>query len=167
MSCREDEGQYGGHGWKKSRTTQTREYHPRESPFHRGYSGHGTTFCIALGRTLISAIQAISDRRGCSIKIEETWRLKHTAFEKKLVRMILKTADQARIPFAWDGEWSWTRRQLHEPSGADGNDLCSRLGDGANVEVEKTKWERLRSGCECSSPLHFRDRPWKTELPSP
>ena len=95
---------------------------------------------------LKTELKAISDRRGCSIKIEETWRVKHTAFDKKLIRRILKTTDRLGYP---------SHRML---SGA-GHDamymsqvaptamiFVPSIGGRSHVEVEKTNWKDCEAG---------------------
>ena len=37
--------------------------------------------------------ETIAQRRGCPIKIEETWRVEHSPFDEKLVQRVLNTAE--------------------------------------------------------------------------
>ncbi len=88
----------------------------------------------------------IATRRGCPIKIEETWRVEHSPFDRELVQRILKIAEE----LGYSG--------LHMVSGA-GHDasymnrICPTamifvpsIGGRSHVEVENTKWEDCEAG---------------------
>jgi len=90
--------------------------------------------------------QQIAKQRGCPIRIEETWRVEHSPFDKKLVQNILDTAD------------SLGYSSLHMVSGA-GHDasymnqiaptamiFVPSIGGRSHVEVENTKWEDCEAG---------------------
>jgi N-carbamoyl-L-amino-acid hydrolase len=88
----------------------------------------------------------IAARRGCPIKIEETWRVAHSPFDEKLVQGILKAADD--LGFS----------SLHMVSGAGHdasymNQVCPTamifvpsIGGRSHVEVENTTWEDCEAG---------------------
>jgi N-carbamoyl-L-amino-acid hydrolase len=88
----------------------------------------------------------IAARRGCPIRIEETWRVEHSPFNEKLVRRILDIADELGYP------------RLHMVSGAGHdasymNQVCPTamifvpsLGGRSHVEVENTRWEDCEAG---------------------
>ena len=88
----------------------------------------------------------IAARRGCPIKIEETWRVEHSPFDEKLVQRILKVADNLGYS------------SLHMVSGAGHdasymNQVCPTamifvpsIGGRSHVEVEKTTWEDCEAG---------------------
>jgi N-carbamoyl-L-amino-acid hydrolase len=88
----------------------------------------------------------IAARRGCPIKIEETWRVEHSPFDEKMVRRILKVAEDLGYS------------SLHMVSGAGHdasymNQVCPTamifvpsIGGRSHVEVEKTKWEDCEAG---------------------
>jgi len=90
--------------------------------------------------------EAIADRRGCPIKIEETWRVEHSPFDEKLVQGILETADMLGYS------------NLHMVSGAGHdasymNQVCPTamifvpsIGGRSHVEVEETTWEDCEAG---------------------
>jgi len=90
--------------------------------------------------------EAIAARRGCPIRIEETWRVEHSPFDQKRVQMILDTA--AELGYA----------SLHMVSGAGHdasymNQVCPTamifvpsIGGRSHVEVENTTWEDCESG---------------------
>jgi len=90
--------------------------------------------------------EEITERRGCPIRIEETWRVERSTFDKKLVQKVLDIADELRYP------------ALHMVSGA-GHDasymnqiaptamiFVPSIGGRSHVEVENTKWEDCESG---------------------
>ena len=88
----------------------------------------------------------IADRRGCPIRIEETWRVEHSPFNQELVENIADSAKILGYP------------SLHMVSGA-GHDasymnqiaptamiFVPSIGGRSHVEVEKTKWEDCEAG---------------------
>jgi len=88
----------------------------------------------------------IAARRGCPIKIEETWRVEHSPFDEKRVQLVLDSAEQLGYS------------SLHMVSGAGHdasymNQVCPTamifvpsIGGRSHVEVEKTKWEDCEAG---------------------
>ena len=90
--------------------------------------------------------ETIAQRRGCPIKIEETWRVEHSPFDEKLVQRVLKTAENLGYS------------NLHMVSGA-GHDasymnqiaptamiFVPSVGGRSHVEVEETTWEDCEAG---------------------
>jgi N-carbamoyl-L-amino-acid hydrolase len=90
--------------------------------------------------------EEIAKRRGCPIRIEETWHVEHSPFDQKLVQKVLDTADELGYP------------TLHMVSGA-GHDasymnqvaptamiFVPSIGGRSHVEVENTKWEDCEAG---------------------
>ncbi len=88
----------------------------------------------------------IAARRGCPIKIEETWRVEHSPFDEKRVQLILDSADQLGYS------------SLHMVSGAGHdasymNQVCPTamvfvpsIGGRSHVEVENTRWDDCEAG---------------------
>ena len=88
----------------------------------------------------------IAARRGCPIKIEETWRVEHSPFDEKRVQLIMDSADNLGYSY------------LHMVSGAGHdasymNQVCPTamifvpsIGGRSHVEVEKTRWEDCEAG---------------------
>jgi N-carbamoyl-L-amino-acid hydrolase len=89
---------------------------------------------------------AIAGRRGCPIRIEETWRVEHQPFAEKLVERVLACADALGYP------------SLRMVSGA-GHDasymnkccptamiFVPSIGGRSHVEVENTTWEDCAAG---------------------
>jgi beta-ureidopropionase / N-carbamoyl-L-amino-acid hydrolase len=90
--------------------------------------------------------EAIAAKRGCPIRIEETWRVEHAPFDKKLVQGVLDSAEALGYS------------NLHMVSGA-GHDasymnqlypaamvFVPSIGGRSHVEVENTTWEDCEAG---------------------
>ncbi len=90
--------------------------------------------------------EEIAKRRGCPIRIEETWRVEHSPFDQKLVQRVFDIVDELGYP------------ALHMVSGA-GHDasymnqiaptamiFVPSIGGRSHVEVENTKWEDCEAG---------------------
>jgi N-carbamoyl-L-amino-acid hydrolase len=90
--------------------------------------------------------EEIAARRGCPIKIEETWRVEHSPFDEKRVQLVLNAAEQLGYS------------SLHMVSGAGHdasymNQVCPTamifvpsIGGRSHVEVENTRWEDCEAG---------------------
>ncbi len=88
----------------------------------------------------------IAQKRSCPLRIEETWRVEHSPFDKKLVQRVLDTADALGYP------------GLYMVSGAGHdasymNQICPTamifvpsIGGRSHVEVENTTWEDCEAG---------------------
>ncbi|MCP4693687.1 MAG: Zn-dependent hydrolase [Desulfobacterales bacterium] len=90
--------------------------------------------------------EAVAARRGCPIRIEETWRVEHSPFNEKMVTRVLDTAESLGLS------------ALHMVSGA-GHDasymnqiaptamvFVPSIGGRSHVEVENTTWEDCEAG---------------------
>ncbi|MEE4265891.1 MAG: M20 family metallo-hydrolase [Desulfobacteraceae bacterium] len=90
--------------------------------------------------------EGIAARRGCPIKIEETWRVAHSPFDETRVQLIMDCADNLGYSC------------LHMVSGAGHdasymNQVCPTamifvpsIGGRSHVEVENTRWEDCEAG---------------------
>ena len=88
----------------------------------------------------------IAGIRGCPMRIEETWRVEHSAFDERLVQRVQDTAGALGY------------RDLYMVSGAGHdasymNQICPTamvfvpsIGGRSHVEVENTKWEDCEAG---------------------
>lgn len=89
---------------------------------------------------------AIAERRGCPIRIEETWRVEHSPFAARLVDRVLESAEELGYS------------SLRTVSGA-GHDasymnhvtdtamiFVPSIGGRSHVEVEDTTWEDCAAG---------------------
>jgi N-carbamoyl-L-amino-acid hydrolase len=90
--------------------------------------------------------QDIAKRRGCPIRIEETWRVEHAPFDEKLVKRVMESA----------GELGYSYLHMVSGAGHDAsymNQICSTamifvpsIGGRSHVEVENTTWEHCAAG---------------------
>ncbi len=90
--------------------------------------------------------EAIASRRGCPIKMEETWKVEHSPFDEKLVQRILNIADHL----------SYSNLYMVSGAGHDAsymNQVCPTamifvpsIGGRSHVEVENTNWEDCEAG---------------------
>jgi N-carbamoyl-L-amino-acid hydrolase len=88
----------------------------------------------------------IAARRGCPIKIEETWRVEHSPFDEKLVQRLLNVA----------GDLGYSSLHMVSGAGHDAsymNQVCPTamifvpsIGGRSHVEVENTTWEDCQAG---------------------
>jgi len=90
--------------------------------------------------------EEIAQKKGCPIRIEETWIMAHSQFDQKLVQRVFDTAEELEYP------------AFHMVSGA-GHDASNMsqiaptamifvpsIGGRSHVEVENTKWEDCEAG---------------------
>lgn len=95
---------------------------------------------------LYGDFQAVAARRGCPLRIEETWRVEHSPFDPRLVSRVQEVAEFLGYPF------------LPMVSGA-GHDasymnqvapaamiFVPSVGGRSHVEVENTLWEHCEAG---------------------
>jgi len=90
----------------------------------------------------------IAERRGCPIKIEETWRVGHQPFDQRLVDRVLESAD----------ELGYSSLRMVSGAGHDAsymNKVCPSamifvpsIGGRSHVEVERTTWEDCAAGAD-------------------
>jgi len=92
--------------------------------------------------------QDIAKRRGCPIRIEETWRVEHAPFDEKLVKRVMESA----------GELGYSYLHMVSGAGHDAsymNQICPTamifvpsIGGRSHVEVENTTWEHCQAGAD-------------------
>ena len=90
--------------------------------------------------------QNIAKARGCPIRIEETWRVEHSPFDKRLVQQVLDSAD----------ELGYSSHYMVSGAGHDASYMnqiaptamifCPSIGGRSHVEVEETTWEDCEAG---------------------
>ncbi|MFH1807974.1 MAG: Zn-dependent hydrolase [Pseudomonadota bacterium] len=90
--------------------------------------------------------EAIAERRGCPIRIEETWRVGHQPFSEKLVDRVLESAR----------ELGYSSLRMVSGAGHDAsymNKCCPTamifvpsIGGRSHVEVENTTWQDCEAG---------------------
>lgn len=95
---------------------------------------------------LLADFKMIAERRRCPLRVEETWQVQHTPFDRKLVRRVRETSERLGYP------------ALEMVSGA-GHDtsyvsqvapaamiFVPSIGGRSHVEAENTKWEDCEAG---------------------
>jgi N-carbamoyl-L-amino-acid hydrolase len=90
--------------------------------------------------------EAIGARRGCPIRMEETWRVGHTPFEERLVERVVETAKQL----------GYSSHYMVSGAGHDASYMSQvaptamlfvpSIGGRSHVEVENTRWEDCDAG---------------------
>jgi len=90
--------------------------------------------------------EKIAQRRGCPIRIEETWRVEHSPFDQRLVQRVVDTAKELGYPAI----------QMISGAGHDASYMnqvaptamifVPSIGGRSHVEVENTKWEDCEAG---------------------
>ena len=101
---------------------------------------------VSAWEKLLKRFVEISNRRGCPMRIEETWKVAHQRFHPDLVRRVVNIAEQLGYPV------------LRMCSGA-GHDagymnqvaptamiFVPSIGGRSHVEVENTRWEDCEAG---------------------
>jgi N-carbamoyl-L-amino-acid hydrolase len=90
--------------------------------------------------------EAIAGRRGCPIRIEETWRVEHSPFNERLVNRVLSSADAL----------GYSAKRMVSGAGHDASYMnqisptamifVPSIGGRSHVEVENTTWEDCEAG---------------------
>lgn len=90
--------------------------------------------------------QAIAERRGCPLKMEEIWRVEHRPFDEKLVKRVLEMAEQL----------GYSTHRMVSGAGHDATYMTMvaptamifvpSIGGRSHVEVENTRWEDCEAG---------------------
>lgn len=88
----------------------------------------------------------IADRRGCPIRLEETWRVNHQPFDQRLVDRVLTSADML----------GYSNLRMVSGAGHDASYVnhvaptamifVPSIGGRSHVEVEATTWEDCEAG---------------------
>ena len=90
--------------------------------------------------------ESIARKRGCPIRIEETWRVEHSPFDEKLVQRILDTAEALGYPalrmVSGAGHDASYMNQLAPTAMI----FVPSIGGRSHVEVENTTWQDCESG---------------------
>lgn len=88
----------------------------------------------------------IAERRGCPIRIEETWRVEHSPFDERLVQQVLDTANRLGYPAL-----PMVSGAGHDASYT--NQVCPTamifvpsVGGRSHVEIERTSWADCEAG---------------------
>jgi len=90
--------------------------------------------------------EAIAGRRGCPIRIEETWRVNHSPFDPKRVAMVVESAADlgyACLPMvSGAGHDASYMNQVSSTAMI----FVPSIGGRSHVEVENTPWEDCEAG---------------------
>ena len=90
--------------------------------------------------------EAIAQRRGCPIRIEETWRVEHSPFHERLVQRVYDTAEglgySARNMVSGTGHDASYMNQMAPTAMI----FVPSIGGRSHVEVENTRWEDCKAG---------------------
>ncbi len=89
---------------------------------------------------------AIAEKRGCPIRIEQTWRVEHSPFDERLVQRVLDCAEGLGYP-----AMRTVSGAGHDASYA--NQVCPTamifvpsIGGRSHVEIERTSWADCEAG---------------------
>ncbi len=90
--------------------------------------------------------EAIAARRGCPLRIEETWRVGHSPFDPRLVRRVQEVAKSLGYP-----AMSMVSGAGHDASymnqvARTAMIFVPSIGGRSHVEVEDTRWEDCEAG---------------------
>ena len=90
--------------------------------------------------------ETIAGRRGCPIRIEETWRVEHSPFDERLVQRVMDTAETL----------GYSHLSMVSGAGHDASYMnqiaptamifVPSIGGRSHVEVENTTWEDCEAG---------------------
>lgn len=91
--------------------------------------------------------EAAAKQHGCLLRIEETWKVDHSEFDERLVRLVLRVAE----------DLGYSSMPMVSGAGHDAsylNRVCPTamifvpsIGGRSHVEVEHTRWEDCEAGC--------------------
>jgi len=90
--------------------------------------------------------EAIARRRGCPIRIEETWRVEHSPFDEKLVQRILDTAETLGYPSLYMVSGAGHDASYMNQIAPTAMIFVPSIGGRSHVEVENTRWEDCEAG---------------------
>jgi N-carbamoyl-L-amino-acid hydrolase len=101
---------------------------------------------LAAWERLEKDLRAIADKRGCPIRIEQTWKVKRAPFDETLVDRVLKTAEQLGYPalrmVSGAGHDASYMNQLMAAAMI----FVPSIGGRSHVEVEDTSWVHCEQG---------------------
>jgi N-carbamoyl-L-amino-acid hydrolase len=90
--------------------------------------------------------ESIAAGRGCPIRIEETWRVAHSPFDKKLVQRVLDTADALAYPSLYMVSGAGHDASYMNQIAPTAMIFVPSIGGRSHVEVENTRWEDCEAG---------------------
>ncbi len=90
--------------------------------------------------------EAIARRRGCPIRIEETWRVAHSPFDERLVQRVLDTAEALGYPSLYMVSGAGHDASYMNQVAPTAMIFVPSIGGRSHVEVENTTWEDCEAG---------------------
>jgi N-carbamoyl-L-amino-acid hydrolase len=90
---------------------------------------------------------AISDRHGTSIRMEETWRVTHAPFDEHLVQNVLDAAEELGYSSHYMVSGAGHDASYMNQLGPAAMIFVPSIGGRSHVEVENTTWEDCEKGC--------------------
>ena len=97
-------------------------------------------------KKLRADFEEIAGRRGCPIRIEETWRVAHSPFNEKMVQRILDTAEALGYPSLYMVSGAGHDASYMNQVAPTAMIFVPSIGGRSHVEVENTKWEDCEAG---------------------
>ncbi len=95
---------------------------------------------------LRSDFEVIARRRGCPIRIEETWRVEHSPFDERLVQRVLDTAEALDYPSLYMVSGAGHDASYMNQVAPTAMIFVPSIGGRSHVEVENTRWEDCEAG---------------------
>lgn len=92
--------------------------------------------------------QAIAERHGTPLKMEETWRVEHAPFDEKLVKNVLDSAEELGYSNHYMVSGAGHDASYMNQLGPTAMIFVPSIGGRSHVEVEKTTWEDCAAGAD-------------------
>lgn len=92
--------------------------------------------------------QAIAERHGTPLKMEETWRVEHAPFDEKLVKNVLDSAEELGYSNHYMVSGAGHDASYMNQLGPAAMIFVPSIGGRSHVEVEKTTWEDCAAGAD-------------------
>ena len=106
----------------------------------------GDEHAIRAWEDLRADFEKIAERRGCPIKIEETWRVEHSPFDQRLVPRVLATADELGYSSLYMVSGAGHDASYMNQIAPSAMIFVPSIGGRSHVEVENTTWEDCEAG---------------------
>jgi len=90
--------------------------------------------------------ESIAARRGCPIRMEETWQVGHTPFEDRLVKRVVDIAEQFGYPSYYMVSGAGHDASYMSQVAPTAMIFVPSIGGRSHVEVENTRWEDCEAG---------------------
>jgi beta-ureidopropionase / N-carbamoyl-L-amino-acid hydrolase len=90
--------------------------------------------------------QAIAERHGTPLKMEETWRVEHAPFNEKLVQNVLDAAEKLGYSSHYMVSGAGHDASYMNQIGPAAMIFIPSIGGRSHVEVEKSTWEDCEAG---------------------